>query len=234
MKYIRLNASNVVMEIIPGEDSRFPGIPIEQRYSADFIAALIQTADETEVEQNWVYNPDDQTFSAPPAPEPGPEPEPEPEPVEVARAAKVAEISTACSAAIDAGTSVDLPSGTREEFTYTVADQANVSEMFTACLAGATGYIYHANNAPCKTYPVADVVAIYGTLSMYKTGQLTYHNQLRQFVNSLTTAEDIQTVTYGQPLIGECLTQYNALMAEAQEQMQAVLSKLGGGDAVGG
>lgn len=235
MKYIRINSENVVMEIIPGEDSRFPGIPIEQRYSADFIAALIQTADETEVQQNWVYNPDDQTFSPPPAPEPGPEPEPEPEPVEVARAAKVAEISTACSAAIDAGTSVDLPSGTREEFTYTVADQANVSEMFTACLAGATGYIYHANNAPCKTYPVADVVAIYGTLSMYKTGQLTYHNQLRQFVNSLTTAEDIQTVTYGQPLIGEYLTQYNALMAEAQEQMQAVLGKLGGGsDAAGG
>ena len=217
------------MEIIPGEDSRFPGIPIEQRYHADFIAALIQTADETEVEQNWIYNPDDQTFSAPPPPEPGPDPEPEPEPVEVARAAKVAEISTACNAAIDAGTSVDLPSGTREAFTYTVADQANISEMFTACLAGATGYIYHANNSPCKTYPAADVVAIYGTLSMYKTGQLTYHNQLRQFVNSLTTAEDIQTVTYGQALIGEYMTQYNELMAEAQTQMDAVLAKISQG-----
>lgn len=229
MKYIRLNESNVVMEIIPGEDSRFPGIPIEKRYSADFIAALIQTADETEVEQNWIYNPDDQTFSAPPTPEPGPDPEPEPEPVEVARAAKIAEISTACNAAIDAGTSVDLPSGTREKFTYTVADQANVSEMFTACLAGATGYIYHANNSPCKTYPAADVVAIYGTLSMYKTGQLTYHNQLRQFVNSLTTAEDIQTVTYGQALIGEYLTKYNDLMAEAQTQMDTVLAKISQG-----
>lgn len=75
MKYIRLNASNVVMEIILGEDPVFPGIPIEQRYHADFIAALIQTADETEVEQNWIYNPDDQTFSAPPPPEPPPEPE---------------------------------------------------------------------------------------------------------------------------------------------------------------
>lgn len=74
MKYIRLNKSNVVMEIIPSEDTRFPGIPIEHRYSADFIAALIQTADETEVEQNWIYNPDDQTFSAPPTPEPPPEP----------------------------------------------------------------------------------------------------------------------------------------------------------------
>lgn len=229
MKYIKLNASNVVMEIIPGEDPVFPGIPIEQRHTAKFIATLVPVEDETEVEQNWVYDPETKTFDEPPTPEPGPDPEPEPEPVEVARAAKVAEISAACNAAIDAGTSVDLPSGTREEFTYTVADQANVSEMFTACLAGATGYIYHANNSPCKTYPAADVVAIYGTLSMYKTGQLTYHNQLRQFVNSLTTAEDIQTVTYGQPLIGEYLTQYNELMAEAQSQMDAVLAKISQG-----
>ena len=61
---------------------------------------------------------------------------------------KLEELSEACNAAIDEGTSVDLPSGSRESFTYTVADQANVSEMFTACLAGATGYIYHANNGP--------------------------------------------------------------------------------------
>lgn len=229
MKYIRLDSKNSVMEIIPDEDPIFPGIPIEQRHTAEFIATLVPVEDETEVEQNWVYDSETQTFDEPSAPEPGPEPEPEPEPVEVARAVKIAEISADCSAAIDAGTSVDLPSGTREEFTYTVADQANVSEMFTACLAGATGYIYHANNSPCKTYPAADVVAIYGTLSMYKTGQLTYHNQLRQFVNSLTTAEDIQTVTYGQALIGEYMTQYNDLMAEAQTQMDAVLAKISQG-----
>ena len=154
----------------------------------------------------------------------------DPEPnVEIIRDTKIEEISAACNAAIDAGTSVDLPSGTRESFTYTVADQANISEMFTACLAGATGYIYHENNGPCKNYPAADVVAIYGTLSMYKTGQLTYHNQLRQFVNSLPTAEDIQTVTYGQALIGEYLTKYNDLMAEAQTQMDAVLAKISQG-----
>ena len=46
--------------------------------------------------------------------------------------------------------------------------------------------------------------------------------------------EAAKTVTYGQPLTGTYLEQYNALMAEAQEQMQAVLSKLGGGDAAGG
>ena len=147
---------------------------------------------------------------------------------------KLEELADACSAAIDAGTSVDLPSGSRESFTYTVADQANVSEMFTACLAGATGYIYHANDAPCKTYPVADIVAIYSTLSMYKTSQLTYHNQLKQYVLTLDS-EAAKAVTYGQELTGTYLERYNALMAEAQEQMQAVLSKLGGGsDAAGG
>ena len=147
---------------------------------------------------------------------------------------KLEELADACSAAIDAGTSVDLPSGSRESFTYTVADQANVSEMFTACLAGATGYIYHANNDPCKTYPVADIVAIYSTLSMYKTSQLTYHNQLKQYVLTLDP-EAAKAVTYGQELTGTYLEQYNTLMAEAQEQMQAVLGKLGGGsDAAGG
>lgn len=147
---------------------------------------------------------------------------------------KLEELADACSAAIDAGTSVDLPSGSRESFTYTVADQANVSEMFTACLAGATGYIYHANNGPCKTYPVADIVAIYSTLSMYKTSQLTYHNQLKQYVLTLDS-EAAKAVTYGQELTGTYLERYNALIAEAQEQMQAVLGKLGGGsDAAGG
>lgn len=148
---------------------------------------------------------------------------------------KLEELSEACNAAIDAGTSVDLPSGSRESFTYTVADQANVSEMFTACLAGATGYIYHANNGPCKTYPVADIVAIYSTLSMYKTSQLTYHNQLKRYVLTLDDPEVVEAVIYGQELIGTYLERYNTLMAEAQEQMQAVLSKLGGGsDAAGG
>ena len=142
---------------------------------------------------------------------------------------KLEELADACSAAIDAGTSVDLPSGSRESFTYTVADQANVSEMFTACIAGATGYIYHANDGPCKTYPVADIVAIYSTLSMYKTGQLTYHNQLKQYVLTLDNPEAVKAVTYGQALTSIYLEQYNALMAEAQEQMQAVLSRLGGG-----
>ena len=153
--------------------------------------------------------------------------------LETVRAAKIAEMSAACNAAINAGTTVQMPDGTQEAFTYSTADQANVSEMFMACLMGAESYPYHANDEACKSYTAAEIMAIYGTLSMYKTGQLTYHNQLKQSINALETAQEVQAVTYGQELTGEYLAAYGTLMQEAQAQMQAVISKVGGADAAG-
>ena len=151
--------------------------------------------------------------------------------LEQAMAVKLAELSEVCGAAINAGATVTLPDGTEEQFTYSTADQANISEMFTACLMGAQSYPYHANDESCKTYTAAQIMAIYGTLSMYKTGQLTYHNQLKQYVKTLDDMEDVLAVVYGQPLIGDYLTAYNTLMQEAQAQMQAVISKVGGENA---
>lgn len=151
--------------------------------------------------------------------------------LETVRAAKIAEMSAACNAAINAGTTVQMPDGTQEAFTYSTADQANVSEMFMACLMGAESYPYHANDEPCQSYTAAEIMAIYGTLSMYKTGQLTYHNQLKQSINAMEAVQEVQAVTYGQELTGEYLTAYNTLMQEAQAQMQAVISKVGGENA---
>lgn len=151
--------------------------------------------------------------------------------LEQVMAVKLAELSEVCGAAINAGATVTLPDGTEEQFTYSTADQANISEMFTACLMGAESYPYHANDEACKTYTAAQIMAIYGTLSMYKTGQLTYHNQLKQYVKTLDDMEDVLAVVYGQPLIGDYLTAYNTLMQEAQAQMQAVISKVGGENA---
>lgn len=74
--YILLSESNYVAEIIPDEDPIFPGIPIEQRYAPDFVAKLLHVADDMDVKQNQVYDPETGTFSDPPVPEPVPEPEP--------------------------------------------------------------------------------------------------------------------------------------------------------------
>ena len=72
--YILLEDSKV-KEIIPDIGPIFPGIPIEERYTAEFVASLLHVEDETVVEQNWIYDPETETFSAPPKPEPKPEPE---------------------------------------------------------------------------------------------------------------------------------------------------------------
>nr|DAT53077.1 MAG TPA: hypothetical protein [Caudoviricetes sp.] len=74
--YILLSESNYVAELIPDENPIFPGIPIEQRYTPDFVAKLLHVADDTAVKQNQVYDPETGTFSDPPVPELVPEPEP--------------------------------------------------------------------------------------------------------------------------------------------------------------
>lgn len=149
-----------------------------------------------------------------------------PDPAISARESKITELSTACNAAINAGTDVQLSDGTTESFTYSLEDQANISEMFTAVMAGATQYPYHENGGNCRIYSAADIIAIYSTLSGLKTGQITYNNQLKQYVNTLDDVEVINAVTYGQELTGEYLTTYQDILTEAQTQLQNVLSKI--------
>ena len=151
----------------------------------------------------------------------------QPDPVEMARDEKLIQLSDACNIAIDTGTQVQLSDGSIEPFTYNLMDQSNVSEMFNAVLLGATEYPYHANDDDCRMYSAQDIVAIYATLSAFKTGQTTYHNQLKQYVKTLTTQEEIEAVAYGQELTGEYLNKYNELMAQAEVQLDNVLSKVG-------
>lgn len=66
--YILLTSENTVAEIIPDEDPVFPGVPISDRYTPEFVAKLLHVDDNTEVAQNWRYDPETRTFSAPPKP----------------------------------------------------------------------------------------------------------------------------------------------------------------------
>lgn len=139
---------------------------------------------------------------------------------------KLEEISMACRQAINNGSQVQLSDGTIKQFSYTLEDQSNISEMFTAVMIGATEYPYHANEEDCIVYSAQDIIAIYSTLTSLKTVQTTYHNQLKAYVQSLDNAQDVMAVQYGQELTGEYLEKYNQLMEVAQEQMEIILSKL--------
>ena len=156
-----------------------------------------------------------------------------PDPADSAKSSKIAEIKKDCEDYIYAGTSVTYADGATEHFTYNLADQSNISEMFTAVMAGATEYPYHADGEICKIYSKEQIVAIYGTLSLFKTEATTYHNSLKAQVNAMTDADVIAAVKFKETeLTGEYLENYAAMMASAQTQLNAILAKIPADEAV--
>lgn len=143
-----------------------------------------------------------------------------------AKNVKLTELSAACNNTINAGTQVQLSDGSTESFTYDLADQSNISEMFNAVLLGATEYPYHANDDDCRMYSAKDITAIYTTLSSYKTMQTTYHNQLKQYVKAMESTTEVEAVTYGQELTGIYLDKYNELMVQAKTQLDNIVAKV--------
>lgn len=133
--------------------------------------------------------------------------------------------SKICEQTINEGSKVQLSDGSEKNFTYDINDQANISEMFNAILMGATKYPYHANDEDCRMYEAQDIIIIYSTLSAYKTAQMTYYNQLKRYIKSLSNIEEIEKVSYGQPLTGQYLETYNSLIEQAGEQLQTILTK---------
>ena len=156
-----------------------------------------------------------------------------PDPAVSAKSSKITEIKQACEDYIYAGTDVTYKDGTSEHFTYNLADQSNISEMFTAVMAGATEYPYHADGEICKIYTKEQIIAIYGTLSLFKTEATTYHNSLKAQINAMTDADVIAAVKFKETeLTGEYLENYAAMMASAQTQLNAILAKIPTDEAV--
>ena len=147
--------------------------------------------------------------------------------ISIIKQSKLDEIKQSCEDYICAGTDATLPDNTVEHFTYTLADQSNISEMFTAIMAGATEYPYHADGEICKIYTKEQIIAIYGTLSLFKTEATTYHNSLKAQINAMTDVDTISAIKFKETeLTGEYLTNYTAMMASAQTQLNAILAKI--------
>lgn len=51
------------VELIPEFVDVFPDVPVEQRYSAEFLATCVQVDDDAEVLEGWYYDITTRTFS---------------------------------------------------------------------------------------------------------------------------------------------------------------------------
>ena len=143
--------------------------------------------------------------------------------IDQAKTTKHTELSEACQSTIYNGATITLSDGSQQYFTYNDHDQTNIFEMYSAVKAGATQYIYQAQDGSCMVYQAADIITIYSTLAALKTSTLTYYHQLTDYVDTLTSVDDINAVTFGQELTGEYLERFTELITVAAEQMNIVL-----------
>lgn len=152
---------------------------------------------------------------------------PEPEPATLAEevSGKLTEISTACNTAIASGIDVEID-GEPVHFNLSLEDQANISNLFRVVELGGTEFPYQADGGVCSVYTADEIVTIYTTTQGHITYHLTYHNALKQYVQSLTDIELVQAVTYGMELPEPYLSEMNQKLAIAKQQIDAIVAKL--------
>lgn len=143
----------------------------------------------------------------------------------VVMSAKLSEISNACNAVIVNG--VDIKFGEENvHFNLSIEDQSNINNLFRVVELGGTEFPYQADGGICRIYTAAEIAAIYIAAQTLITTQTTYHNELKQYVQTLTSAEEVSAIQYGMTLPEPYLTEMNEKLAVAQQQMQAIVGRM--------
>ena len=143
----------------------------------------------------------------------------------VVMSAKLSEISNACNAVIVNG--VDIKFGEENvHFNLSIEDQSNINNLFRVVELGGTEFPYQADGGVCRIYTAAEIAAIYIAAQTLITTQTTYHNELKQYVQTLTSAEEVSAIQYGMTLPEPYLTEMNEKLAGAQQQMQAIVGRM--------
>lgn len=129
--------------------------------------------------------------------EPAPEPIPEPT-LDDVKAVKVSEMNTIQQQTIANGCEVQLADGSKETFTLTQNDQLSLNSLSVKVLEGMTFVPWHPANedAPCKFYTEADMKTITDTCLNFVSWHVTWFRDLRRYIRSLTTKEEVEAITY--------------------------------------
>lgn len=134
-------------------------------------------------------------------PLPDPIDEIEAETVEFVRSSKIAEMSLQCRRTIEAGVDVELRMETKH-FSMDTQDQLNL--MSLGVMAQTQELIpYHADGETCIFYTADEINQIVAAATAHKVYHTTYYNALKNYINSLTTIEEIAAITYGTPIPDE-------------------------------
>ena len=129
-----------------------------------------------------------------------PEPMPIPEPtLDEVKEAKVAEMNKTQQDAIQSGVDVTLSDGSVEHFSLTDHDQTSLVGLQAQVAIGVENIPWHTSDEDehCKFYSNADMAKITSSALSYVTWHVTYFRDLRIYIRSLESKEDVEKATYG-------------------------------------
>lgn len=112
---------------------------------------------------------------------------------------KVTEMNNTQQSVIQQGLDITLSDGTVEHFTLKDQDQTSLMGLQTLVAQGIERIPWHTadQSEHCKYYSNADMAIIAEKALQFITYHVTYFRDLRIFIRSLQTKEEIQNVTYG-------------------------------------
>lgn len=124
------------------------------------------------------------------------------EKLEELKVAKINALSTECGKQI-----VDGVDWNGEHYSLSLDDQTNIGNLTLLASAG-NPVPYHADGdgGNCRIFAAEDFVAFSTYCQQFKVYQLTYFNQLKGYVNTLTDIDSVLAVNYGTPLTGDYAT----------------------------
>lgn len=149
-----------------------------------------------ENEDSYILSNDGSVYVEPVEPEPIPEPEPT---LDEVKEAKVAEMNKAQQDAIQSGVDVTLSDGSVEHFSLTDHDQTSLVGLQTQVASGEENIPWHTSDETkhCKFYSNADMAKITATAMAFVTWHITYFRDLRIYIRSLESKEEVGRITYG-------------------------------------
>ena len=130
---------------------------------------------------------------APEPPEEIVEPTEPDEYVEYVRSMKIQQLSMACNEAIVGGFDYN-----GQHYSLTIEDQIELQQLaFQATQNPYDNYLYHADNSTYQQMTSEQILALYDAANTWKNSQRMYFNQLKQYVLTLSTMEEINSIYYG-------------------------------------
>ena len=134
--------------------------------------------------------------------EPMPTPEPVPEPEDTLddlKERKIKDMEDSKQNLIAQGVDVILSDGSVEKFTLAQDDQTKLSVLQKQVDDGAEQVAWHTSDEDehCKFYSAEDMTRITSTAFSYILWHETYFRDLRIYIRSMESKEDVEKVTYG-------------------------------------